>query len=131
GLHGAGLIINRAWRAFGRRGDERGYSLAGNALTFAFVCLAWILFRSPSLETAVAALRRFTVWSPPALLPWQAAAGVLIALAVVHAASRRINLKVLLSATNDAAFAFGYGAAVALILPFVNVAVQPFIYFQF
>ncbi|MBV8564758.1 MAG: MBOAT family protein [Methylobacteriaceae bacterium] len=131
GLHGAGLIINRAWRAFRRPGDEHGYWLAGNALTFAFVWFAWILFRSPSLETAIAVLRRFTVWSPPALLPWQAAAGALMALAVVHAASRRINLKVLLSATNDAAFAFGYGAAVALILPFVNVAVQPFIYFQF
>jgi hypothetical protein len=44
---------------------------------------------------------------------------------------RRIDVPAAATKINDNVFACGYGAMAALILPFVNVAILPFIYFQF
>ena len=52
-------------------------------------------------------------------------------LIATHALFYRIDLRAATARINPTVFACGYGAAVAVILPFINVAVQPFIYFQF
>jgi alginate O-acetyltransferase complex protein AlgI len=46
-LHGIALAINVLWRRFGFRLP----SVAGWALTFAFVDLSWVVFRAPDLPT--------------------------------------------------------------------------------
>jgi alginate O-acetyltransferase complex protein AlgI len=57
-LHGAGLVINHLWRArFGKQPRGRTGRWAGAALTFAWVTLAWVVFRAESLEVAGALYR--------------------------------------------------------------------------
>ncbi|GGY38049.1 MBOAT family O-acyltransferase [Pseudoduganella albidiflava] len=59
GLHGLYLVIGQAWRALAQRMGWRGGTagaLAGWALTFAAVCVAWVFFRAPDLDTALAIL---------------------------------------------------------------------------
>jgi hypothetical protein len=48
-----------------------------------------------------------------------------------YALFHRIDFSAALNKINDSLFACGYGVLTALILPFVNIAVQRFIYFQF
>jgi alginate O-acetyltransferase complex protein AlgI len=51
GLHGLYLCINHAWRAFA--GADRMPSVMGRALTFLAVLIAWVVFRSADLGTAI------------------------------------------------------------------------------
>ncbi|MHB8873498.1 MAG: MBOAT family O-acyltransferase [Myxococcaceae bacterium] len=57
-LHGFALIAHRLWSETGfvpvrRLRAWRGWRPIAMLLTFHFVCLGWVLFRAPSLETAV------------------------------------------------------------------------------
>jgi alginate O-acetyltransferase complex protein AlgI len=56
-LHGAGLAIVRAWQQYRSREIP---SFPAGLLTFHFVCFAWVFFRSPTLDTALAILSRVT-----------------------------------------------------------------------
>ena len=57
-LHGAGLVLNHLWRArFGKRPGSRMGRWAGAGLTFAWVTLAWVVFRAESMEVAGALYR--------------------------------------------------------------------------
>lgn len=57
-LHGAGLVLNHLWRArFGTRPGSRMGRWAGAGLTFAWVTLAWVVFRAESMEVAGALYR--------------------------------------------------------------------------
>jgi alginate O-acetyltransferase complex protein AlgI len=134
GLHGVGLVVSRTWQRMLERyrpGYQPHYSPAGNLLTFGFVCFAWIFFRSPDLNGAAAVIGRLRVLALPSLLSWQYALLLGASLLAVHILFYRIDVPRAAAKINDNIFACGYGATVALILPFVNVAVQPFIYFQF
>ena len=57
--HGAFLVVNHAWHAvLGDRAPRgRWATLAGWAITFSAVALAWVLFRANSMRTAVALYR--------------------------------------------------------------------------
>lgn len=62
GLHGLFLVINNAWLALGfsgprNRGINRVYQTACVALTFTVVALAWVIFRAPTLDGAMAMYR--------------------------------------------------------------------------
>jgi alginate O-acetyltransferase complex protein AlgI len=131
GLHGAGLVLNRLWRSVRRQGDEPRYSIAGNVLTFAFTCFAWIFFRSPDFATAATVLGRLAAPATPTIMAWPWALTLAAALIAAHALTRQIDLAAALERTDDVVFACGFGAATAVVLPFVNIAVRPFIYFQF
>jgi D-alanyl-lipoteichoic acid acyltransferase DltB (MBOAT superfamily) len=131
GLHGLGLILHRVVQTFRSAETKPRYSIAGNLLTFAFVCFAWIFFRAPDFATAAAVLGRFAVPTLPTLVALAPAAVALAAFVAVHVLSYRVDLNTVLARTDDFVFAAAYGAAAALVLPFVNVAVKPFIYFQF
>src|SRR5690606_16282794 len=62
-LHGVYLVINHAWLALRRRlGQDRHHSTpwgrrAGCLLTFIAVVIAWVLFRAPDIDSAMAILR--------------------------------------------------------------------------
>ncbi len=130
-LHGAGLIVCRIWFRLTGRTDAAGYSLLGNALTFSWVCLAWIFFRSTSFQVAWEAVSRFAVFSLPKLMHWQSASAIAVGLAALHVLFFRFDLPSTFQQMNRTAFACCYGLAIALVLPFVNVDIRPFIYFQF
>jgi D-alanyl-lipoteichoic acid acyltransferase DltB (MBOAT superfamily) len=132
-LHGLGLVVNRMWRSMRRTPDDglARYSLVGNLVTFGFVWLAWIFFRAPDLGTARTVLGRFAEIAPSTLLPWPYAVAALAGLGMAHVLFHRVNLKSLSQRIAAPVFACGYGGAVALVLPFVNIAARPFIYFQF
>ena len=52
-LHGAGLIVNHAWRAVWPQPIDRWWSRAvARLVTLLFVLLAWVPFRAPSLAAA-------------------------------------------------------------------------------
>jgi alginate O-acetyltransferase complex protein AlgI len=134
-LHGAGLIACRLWQRFmhSERQEPRpslGFFTA-IALTFLFTTFAWIFFRSPDFATAALVLQRFTIVSPSTLMPWPIAALIVGVLLALHIAFYFVDLDRTVAKVGRHAFAFAYGATVAFILPFVNVNVQPFIYFQF
>ena len=133
-LHGVGLLVCHAWQRMRenvRPGYKPRYSLIGNALTFIFVCFAWIFFRSPDFASAVTVIMRFRVLALPTLLTWQHAVAFGAALLAVHLLFYWIKLPAALGRVNDLIYATAFGAAIALVLPFVNIAVRPFIYFQF
>jgi D-alanyl-lipoteichoic acid acyltransferase DltB (MBOAT superfamily) len=132
GLHGLGLLVHRAWQHVrGTAGKPIRYSLIGNAITIAFVWFAWIFFRAPNFETAWAVLNRFAVPAPLLLMTATNFALVMAFLTAAHVLFYRLDLKAMTARMNPIAFACAYGAVVAVILPFVDVEVQPFIYFQF
>jgi alginate O-acetyltransferase complex protein AlgI len=140
-LHGAGLVVNRLWhqgvRAFGPvppfrpAADAARYSLAGNLVTFAFVCFAWIFFRSPDFATAATVVGRFAVPALPTIMAWPWALTLAAALVAAHRLTYRIDPAAALARTDDVVFACSFGAVTALVLSLVNIAVRPFIYFQF
>lgn len=60
-LHGVALAVARAWQVW--RGDRAPkatdswqHLLPGRALTFVFVCIAWVFFRAETLDGALAVL---------------------------------------------------------------------------
>ncbi|MDZ7639351.1 MAG: MBOAT family O-acyltransferase [Bryobacterales bacterium] len=60
-LHGLALAVARAWQVWrGERAPKATDSwlrlLPGRALTFVFVCFAWVFFRAESLDSALAVL---------------------------------------------------------------------------
>lgn len=58
-LHGSGLAGLRWWQSWrGKRAPHPWTRLASIAATFHFVTLAWIFFRAPGLESAIATLSR-------------------------------------------------------------------------
>ncbi len=59
GLHGLFLVINNAWRNLGFSGPRQStwahvYRMACVAFTFFVVVLAWVIFRAPTLDGAMA-----------------------------------------------------------------------------
>jgi D-alanyl-lipoteichoic acid acyltransferase DltB (MBOAT superfamily) len=134
GLHGLGIVASHAWQSW-RSAREPSwkprYSFVDNVITFAFVCFAWIFFRSPNFSVALEVIDRLTRPAVPTLLPWSSAVVLLCFLLCTHVLFFRVDLVKLVNTLNNVTFACAYGAIVAVIMPMVNLAVQPFIYFQF
>ena len=62
-LHGAALVVHKAWRRAHPR--QRG-GLArwlSAAATFAFVCLCWVFFRAQTMDQAAQVLEKLFVWT--------------------------------------------------------------------
>ena len=51
-LHGCYLLINHTWRSFHSHRTLMG-KIPGTALTFCAVTVAWVFFRSPTIDTAL------------------------------------------------------------------------------
>src|SRR2546421_12448694 len=60
-LHGVYLCINHAWSHYGPKRPPRFARLAdiaGAALTFLAVVIAWVFFRAPDMATALSVLSK-------------------------------------------------------------------------
>ena len=144
-LHGLALVIHRAWRnarwnrttAAGKAGEPPrplprwlGIGL-GVLLTQGVVAVGWIFFRAPEWTSALTTLR--------AIAGEAAGTGVfdsrwwllILAFGAIHVLSSRAAGRDLTSRVTRPVFAIVYGLAVGMAILFVQVDVQPFIYFQF
>lgn len=71
GLHGLGLVVNKAWLKIfpGRRASGRMKRLISVFITFNFVSFCWIFFRATDLDSVMVILRQiFTAFSPGSLV---------------------------------------------------------------
>ncbi|HVS64977.1 MAG TPA: MBOAT family protein [Thermoanaerobaculia bacterium] len=133
-IHGVALSAHRVWgRWRGERVRRTALAVAaGVALTQAWVCLGWIFFRAHDLERAWVTVRSWLLLESPGrttLDPWWWL--LIVAFAMAHALGARGEWTAAAARWPRWAFAAGYGVAVAIVLLFVQVDVQPFIYFQF
>jgi len=74
-IHGTGLAIHKVWEGWsdkrlGAVNNTKVYNFFAGLLTFAFVCFAWIFFKSANFEAASQMIRQittdfsFSVWAP-------------------------------------------------------------------
>jgi alginate O-acetyltransferase complex protein AlgI len=106
--------------------------VAGLPLTTLAVLVGWVFFRSGGVEKAGTMLGILGGLNDGGAreLPWIWLAWMPVLLAV-HVASRHRLVARHVDRAPDWAFAVGFGAVVALLLPFVAAGYKPFIYFQF
>ncbi|MCB1357019.1 MAG: MBOAT family protein [Maritimibacter sp.] len=129
-LHGAGLALERALR----RAGVALPTLLATALTFVFVVLLWVPFRSPNLADAgalFAALGRTEALSAPALTPL---ALTLVALGLAMnwlPLGWRDGVQAGLARLGPVVQATVLGLAVWFLFAVTQDGVAPFIYFQF
>ena len=135
GMHGAALVLHRAWsrrRAGGRQPVSAVGRLLGTALTLSWVCLAWIFFRAPDLHSALVGCRAFVLFDAQG----SAVLGdrlllVVGGLTLLHVLARRASVVGWWRRPPGWVFAGGYGVAAALLLSLLHPHAAPFIYFQF
>jgi D-alanyl-lipoteichoic acid acyltransferase DltB (MBOAT superfamily) len=135
-LHGAALVIDHSYRRsllferFGKRPVMRVFDWT---ITFHFVCVAWVFFRSPSLDAAMTYFNGIMVDNGAestiaAIVPVLIACGAFTQLVPPDFRSRFGRYL-----DNRGLYAQGAFAVVALylILVMAPAASAPFIYFQF
>jgi alginate O-acetyltransferase complex protein AlgI len=133
-LHGLGLGVTRVWeRRRGRREGSVAGRVVATALTFHYVCLAWIFFRAPTFKQALLILKQLGTMTTfhPNLPPLVVA---LLAIGFVsHFTPRAAYQRVRRAFTELPAPAQGaalFAVAVAL-HEAASTAAVPFVYFQF
>jgi alginate O-acetyltransferase complex protein AlgI len=132
-LHGLALIVNREWSIWSTR--LRIPSLPrplAIALTFWWVCLAWIFFRAQDLSAALGIAGSFLTWQGTGdlSLGWEPFGAILI-LGALHWTFSRLDLAKLAEQMPRLVYPVVWGTALALALGFMPVGQRPFIYFQF
>jgi alginate O-acetyltransferase complex protein AlgI len=132
-LHGLALVVEREIaRARRHLGFVAELPALTIALTFGWVCLAWIFFRAPSLSSALGMARSVLTLSSPGSLELNPSLILVIAgLGFVHWLESRRLISNALAALSAPAFYATAGACAGLIPAFVPLVYRPFIYFQF
>ena len=135
-MHGVALVLDHAWRrsaAYARVADNLAYRAFDWALTFHFVCFAWLFFRSPSLDAAMQYIAG--VWTDngapntmPAIVLPLIACGALTQ--IVPPQTRGAIGAALDNRGPAVQIAFGF-ALLYVIVVMAPSASAPFIYFQF
>jgi D-alanyl-lipoteichoic acid acyltransferase DltB (MBOAT superfamily) len=136
-FHAAGLIVHRLWsdskaavaqqlRAFCSK------EWVGRFLTFHFVCIGWIFFRSSSIEAAWELFKALGRWktTPPLSAAVVLALGLAL-LTQLLPALQRATARQKFSRLPLLIQGFAFAAVVFLIEAFAPEGVAPFIYFQF
>lgn len=132
-LHGLALIVHKEWtKARTRLKLPAMPAPVALALTFWWVCLAWIFFRATSFSDALVATRAWVLLDSPGAAPVGIACLVVLAvLALLHAVHRGERLTAWSERVPGWAFAPAYGVVFACALAWVPTRYQAFIYFQF
>jgi len=148
GIHGLALIVHREWARLTENAGtifRRVMSVLAVPVTFYWICITWIFFRSTdtfnekthvleatALQNALAALKDFTFISRRGKASFNVGCfAVLAMLALVHWLNSRRVLATWWRRLPDWACAALLGAGTAIALLFVPVKYKPFIYFQF
>lgn len=138
GLHGTALILNRLWATFYARNLENNPLIKSVAqvvsipVTFLFICLTWVFFRSESFAAALDIVQScitFDSLGDQSLSPhvWL----VMLVFIVFHWLRFKRLDKYLWASISDTNFAAIYAFLFAVSLLFVPTSYTPFIYFQF
>lgn len=134
GLHGIALVVHRLYRASNDAPPLLSsiFSRLSPFLTFYWVCLAWIFFRSSSLGDALWMADSFVTFHSfgvktlsPLLFLW------FPVMILAHWIAMKSDITNRIEKVPDMVFSAGLGVAVVLVLMFVPVEYEPFIYFQF
>ena len=133
-LHGLALIAHREWRRWrGPAATEMSIGRApGVAMTFWWVCLAWIFFRATALGDALVMAKAFVTLHAEGA--WLLPAGVLpviVLLGALHWLEKDRRISDALLRLPGLWFPAAAGGAAGLALAFVPLSYRPFIYFQF
>ena len=135
-MHGLALTVDHAWqrsKACARVNDLFAYKAIAWLVTFHFVCLAWIFFRSSSLDDATVFLSGILADNGAATTaPW-IIAPLLLAGAATHLVpepTRRVLGAGFDRQRAPAQIAIGF-AVLYVILAMAPTASAPFIYFRF
>ena len=134
GAHGACQVVHQEFRRrFPPTPRQEPYRTALSwFLTLNFVCLCWILFRSPNFGVAWLMIRRYVLLAhggPQTIPLWLAFVGP--ALLLCELAMRKWSFGPRTCALSLPKFAFAYGAVWAVALAMLPLGYRPFIYFQF
>lgn len=143
GMHGLALCAHKLFSQeimhHGRRYTSSGWKRAGAViLTFHFVCLCWIFFRSSDLDTSITIISQIAGNLHPELLP-QVVTGYpwvfgLMALGfATHFLPDRWQTHIVarLSKANVIAGAAMIAVVIYIVIQVKSSEIQPFIYFQF
>ena len=133
-MHGVALVFHHEWKRLARKFHLLGNAVAWIAcpLTFFWVCLTLVVFRSPDLERAGATLQSVLLFAGNGvqeLGAWKL--WVFVGLALIHWMNFRGVFAHWWRRGPDPVFAVGYGCVAATVLLFIPQHYTPFIYFQF
>ncbi len=135
GLHGAALVVERALRPVTPRWLEGRFgAVVGGLIVFHVVCVAWVLFRADTMETAVIYLQTFAQSGSLAIQQARPATVALVALGLLLQFlppdwTGRLARRVM--AVPDWAQAAAASVLIVGIDAMGPDGVAPFIYFQF
>jgi alginate O-acetyltransferase complex protein AlgI len=145
-LHGLGVGVNHWWIAYRQK---HGYAPSTSILvrcacwlaTFVFVCVTWVLFRSPTFGTAAVMLKKMSGLEPGGIawfysplvmvLPLVIGGHVVGTVAARRAAERPLSGIYVLLPKPGFASAFLAASWILVLLLFGATGANPFIYFQF
>ncbi len=135
-MHGFAMVVQRLFRAIVPKPADGSSSLLGTvlswALTFAWLCIAWVFFRSPDLTTAATILRKMAFMGDTGGIVWpatQALTGITF-VALGHLIGRKYTLPDRVPIPSFAG-AFAITAVILAVLVFAPDTASPFIYVQF
>jgi alginate O-acetyltransferase complex protein AlgI len=133
-LHGAALVIHHEWKRWTRkmRTVRAAMEWIACPLTFYWVCITMVFFRSGDLHRAGIALRSLVLFSGNGveqLGAWKL--WIVVVLAVIHWMNWRGIFANWWRRGPDSAFAAAYGCTTAIVLLFIPPHYTPFVYFQF
>ncbi len=137
GLHGFALIAHKKWlqargHSFARFSAGGVRTVLSTGLTFYWVCICWVLFRSESIDVAGDLFRGFVLFSANGSetigfgnILW------MIPIGVTHWLLTRWSPADAAERLPGWLFSFLYGLGVAAVLACIPTGTKPFIYFQF
>jgi alginate O-acetyltransferase complex protein AlgI len=136
-LHGVGLAVNRAWReATGAKGAAGWLgTAAGWGATYAFVTIAWVFFRAPTLKVSLDVLRKLLwidqsgVVSP--YFPLSLIVALVVVAHLVGIAMRKNGETDVVLPLHRFAGAFALTVWLVGLFLFSSIETKPFIYFRF
>jgi alginate O-acetyltransferase complex protein AlgI len=134
GAHGTGQVVHQEFRQALplHEKHEPWRKIFGWFITLNFICLCWILFRSPNFATAILMTKRYLLidrGGSETIPLWLAAIGPVLLLCQLL--MRRLQFAAYACALSLTQFAFVYGGTWALALSMLPLGYRPFIYFQF
>lgn len=129
-FHGVALVTEHA---FDGRIGRRTPAWLCRLGTFALVCFAWILFRSPDLDVFLAFLGRMFEPGPATLFTIPVVGAVIVVVGIQLLPHRPIErVQLWIESRTPVALAVGLAAVILLVGATVpSQGVPPFIYFQF
>ncbi len=135
-LHGFAMVMQRLFRVVVPKVEDRPASLLGSAvswlMTFAFLCMSWVFFRSPDFQVALAVVAKMVFTGDVGGINWlpTSLALALPAVVLAHWVGARSGMPTRLRLLSFSG-AFAITVVVLGVLTLSPERLAPFIYFQF